>query len=144
MEREKLKKTVKEILQNYGFKKIKNSFYFNTKDFLIVIDLQKSMYDDYYYLNYGFCIESMNDYMPYPKTYQCEINMRGLIDNDNAIMHYHNVNEDTFIHEFKKAINIEIVPIIKEGKSALAKKFRENDSYAFVYTDEAYHYLMDN
>lgn len=76
MEKEELKKELKERMIKYGFEYHKSAYYFDNKELVSVVALQKSNFDNSYYLVYGFLIKAYNHDLKYPKYYACDINGR--------------------------------------------------------------------
>ena len=52
------KKIVQEITSKYGFMYCKKNYYYNSDKIIVVINLQKSNFDNSYYINYGAELES--------------------------------------------------------------------------------------
>jgi hypothetical protein len=66
MDTAQFKKIVDEIVVSNGMKKTRNSYYFESKDLVVVLGLQKSSYSSGYYFNLGYIIKTLND-KQYPK-----------------------------------------------------------------------------
>ena len=69
-------KTFKKIIQNcvlkYGFIYKNKNYYINDK-LIVVINCQKSKYDNSYYINYGFWIKEIHEELSYPLVESCDI-----------------------------------------------------------------------
>ena len=76
MEKTEFKKVFGTCLKDYNFEYKDNAYYFNSKSFITVISLQKSNYDNSYYINYGFLIKELNQDVKYPKDNVCDIRGR--------------------------------------------------------------------
>lgn len=89
-------KLLKNLLTQYGFVLKKNSWYRLTKDFIQIINFQKSQFSNKYYLNIG--IDEKSDNMPlFKPEYMFAIRLRA----DNI------VSDSTLIHalDFEKYIS---------------------------------------
>lgn len=86
---------------------------------IIVINIQKSNYNDGYYINYGFFVKAIHgDNFVYPKISECDITGRFLNDigsKKGFIFSLASLSS----HEFVEAINVNIekiiVPVIEQG-----------------------------
>lgn len=120
MEQKAFIKLCTNILKQYGFEK-KNSNYYRDfhNDFILVFGLQKSAYGgNYYYIEYGFIIQSINKYMPYPKYHQANIRQGRLSIDGNYAIEYDVITEDTFSMNLTTLLD-EIVKIAIGGKQAI-------------------------
>lgn len=76
MEKKELKTVLKDRMIKYGFEYYKNAYYFDNNELVSVVALQKSNFDNSYYLVYGFLIKAYNYDLKFPKYYVCDINGR--------------------------------------------------------------------
>lgn len=113
------KKLLEKCVNERGFKHSKKNYYFYSESLIIVINIQKSNYDDGYYINYGFFVKAIHgDNFVYPKISECDITGRFLNDiggKKEFIFSSSSISS----HECVEAINgnIEkiIVPVIEQG-----------------------------
>ncbi len=56
----------------------KKNYYCNSDKIIVVINLQKSNFDNSYYINYGFCVKDIHNDLQYPKNNECDITGRFL------------------------------------------------------------------
>ena len=61
MDNTEFKKIVQEITSKYGFMYCKKNYYCYLHKIIIVINLQKSNFDNSYYINYGFCVKDIHN-----------------------------------------------------------------------------------
>ena len=61
MDNTEFKKIVQEITSKYGFMYCKKNYYCNSDKIIVVINLQKSNFDNSYYINYGFCVKDIHN-----------------------------------------------------------------------------------
>ena len=123
MDNKEFKKIVQESTSKFGFKYCKKNYYFNSDKLIVVINLQKSNFDNSYYVNYGFWVKDIHNDLQYPKSNECDITGRFVneINKDIYPLDAMNVNE--------LAINLEnniistIVPVINEGISKYFELF---------------------
>ncbi|KSV75941.1 hypothetical protein N185_15965 [Sinorhizobium sp. GW3] len=60
-----LKRTLDELLKDYGFKPKGNSWYFRAEETISIVNLQKSQYGDQYYVNFAVVFRAlMGDEFP--------------------------------------------------------------------------------
>ena len=128
MELDVFKKFLNKYLKEKGFEKIKSKYYLNGKNFLCVIDIQKSNYGPTYYINYSFYLgnfekpyvinqESVETYTPYvggrfyfaeKHKYSCD---------------YLEYTEEELIKIIEENFKERIIPPFIEGKQYLLKHF---------------------
>ena len=60
MDNTEFKKIVQEITSKYGFMYCKKNYYYNSDKIIVVINLQKSNFDNSYYINYGFYVKDIH------------------------------------------------------------------------------------
>ena len=112
------KKTIGNVLKEYGFQHIKKSYYAENDEIIIVVALQKSNFSDEYYVNYGFLIKSENPRVQYPKDYQCDVTGRiSLLINGKQ---YHSIipeglSEEELSKAMKQYMEKTIKPVIDYG-----------------------------
>ncbi|MBP5494327.1 MAG: DUF4304 domain-containing protein [Lachnospiraceae bacterium] len=121
MDNTEFKKIVQETTSKYGFKYFKKNYYYELDNVIIVINLQKSNYDNSYYINYGFCVKDIHDNLQYPKCYECDITSRFVDTENKGEYQLDTLNPVELVMNLEKNINSFIVPVINEG----IKKFFE-------------------
>lgn len=109
------KKIVQEITEKYGFMYCKKNYYFETPELIIVIGLQKSNYENSYYINFGFCVKEMHNDMKYPKSNECDITCRFLNETGKGIYQLDIQNYEELVISLEKNITDFIVPVINAG-----------------------------
>ena len=118
MDKKELKKAIKEVTEEYGFKYVKKGYYYMKDDLIIVLDLQKSDYKDAYYLNYGYLIKGLQPDVLFPKTYICDISGRIVITYEGSecyCIQYSDLESSIFKTALKIEINETILPVIQNG-----------------------------
>lgn len=109
------KKIVREITSRHGFVYHNKNFYYEMSDFFIVIGLQKSNYDNSYYINFGFFLKEMHKDIQYPKSNECDIVCRFLNGKGNDAYQIELQKHEEIVISLEKNINEFIVPVINEG-----------------------------
>lgn len=109
------KKIVQEITSKYGFKYCKKNYYYELADLIVVIGLQKSNYENSFYINFGFCIKEIHNEIQYPKSNECDITCRFLNETGKGIYQRDIQNREELVNSLEKNINDFIVPVINAG-----------------------------
>ena len=134
MDIKEFKTICSETFKKYGFINHGGHFYYDFgNDFIFVCSLQKG-YSDYYYINCGFCVKSINQHiLPYPKEVYADIRCnRFCINNDDGV--------ETDLFEYKKLNRNDIIGAIesgilehfnngKEGKERIKEYYIDSDEY---------------
>ena len=118
MKKSELTKAMKNVLEFYGFKKRGNSYYYSNKEIICVFYLQKSLYDELYYLNLGYHIIELHPKDSFPKTYQCDIDDRVILRYDNVQLteiRYNDLDYEKFKESLIIFIEEILLPIIQRG-----------------------------
>lgn len=109
------KKIVQEITSKYGFKYCNKNYYYELSDLIVVIGLQKSNYENSFYINFGFCIKEIHNEIQYPKSNECDITCRFLNETGNGIYQLDIQNREELVNSIEKNINDFIIPVINAG-----------------------------
>lgn len=73
MNHSEFKRILENCVDKYGFTCFRKNHYLQSGDLLIVINTQKSDYDNSYYVNYGFCVKTIHPDLEYPQISECDI-----------------------------------------------------------------------
>jgi hypothetical protein len=109
------KKIVQDITSEYGFKYFKKNYYYEMSDLIIVIGLQKSNYENSYYINFGFYVKEIHNDIQYPKSNECDITGRFLNETGKGIYQLDIQYREELVNSLQKNINDFIVPVINAG-----------------------------
>ena len=97
---------ISKYLKEKNFTKRGNNFYFDFKnDIMLIIGLQKSTYEEYYYFEYGFVFKKINSFMPYPKFHQANIRCGRINVNGRTTIYYQRVSETDLLNALEKVLN---------------------------------------
>ena len=128
MELDVFKKFLHKYLKEKGFEKIKTNYYLNGKDFLCMIDIQRSSYGPTYYINYSFFLGKFKK--PYVinqesvKTYTPNVEGQFYFAEKNKYScDYLDYKEDEITKIFDSNFDERIKPPFEEGKKYLLKHF---------------------
>lgn len=69
------KKTIGSLLKEVGFKNKDQSWYVDGPDSIVVLNIQKSDFDDKYYINFGVWLKRLGA-VDFPKENKCHIQAR--------------------------------------------------------------------
>jgi len=109
------KKIVQEITSKYGFKYCKKNYYYEMADLIVVIGLQKSNYENSFYINFGFYVKGIHNEIQYPKSNECDITCRFLNETGKDIYQLDIQNYEELVISLEKNMNDYIVPVINSG-----------------------------
>lgn len=135
MDKREFKKAIKEVTEEYGFKYVKKGYYYMNEDLIIVIDLQKSDFEDGYYLNYGFLIKELHPDELYPKSYRSDMLDRLVIEykgESYACVHYNDMEKSIFKEGLKKSINMKLIPMMQDGIEKYLELFPDKANRIYV------------
>lgn len=124
MEKKVFKKLLSDLLRQYGFQYIQKAYYLSNDEVVIVIETQKSHFEDSYYLNYGLLIKELNPELKYPKERKCDVRGRFVFSKNNKLVGGFNL-EDGTEDELKQSVldtmeNL-LIPVFKNGLSEYYK-----------------------
>lgn len=127
MDKKEFKKALENVLGQYGFKYYsqQKTYYHFSNDLITAVDIQKSDYADYYYINYGFRIVEPEDTVKFPKVHNgCDVSARFVFDYKNGkkadgILYIDILNIESFSDLASKFIEKEILPVIEKGINEL-------------------------
>jgi hypothetical protein len=75
IEREALKNSIALPLKKAGFVKKGLSWWIDSKDIIVVVNLQKCDWGDYYFINIGFWLKALEKGL-FPKEHECHLSYR--------------------------------------------------------------------
>lgn len=118
-----------EELRILGFRKTGSTWRLNQDETVIVVNLQKSQYDNAYFINIGFCLQSLphNDN---PKCEECHVYMRledlpaaSTIDLSNLLLFGDSptISDEKGI-QIRKAFRDIVIPAILEASTIIGLK----------------------
>ena len=128
MKLDMFKKFFHSYLKAKGFEKIKNEYYMNGKEFLCMIDLQRSSYGPTYYINYTFFLgefekpyvintDSIETYTPYVG------NRFYFAENNKYSCDYLEYTEEELTSILDFNFNERVAPPFEKGKKYLLDNF---------------------
>lgn len=101
----------------------KKNYYYNSDKIIVVINLQKSNFDNSYYINYGFCVKDIHNDLQYPKNNEYDITGRFLNETNKGIYQLDTMNTEELVMSLEKNILNIIVLVINEGISMYFELF---------------------
>lgn len=105
---------------------------------IIVINLQKSDFENCYYINYGFCVKDIHNEIQYPKCNECGITSRFVNELNKGEYQLDKLNSEELVMSLEKNINNFIVPVIHD---VISKFFELFPQYICMATLNLEHYL---
>lgn len=126
MDKKQFKEFCKKEFELQGFTKQKSMFYLCGKDLLCGLDIQKSNYGSFFYVNYHFFIGDFHNSHDYPERYDFDVEGRILAMSKTqtikgkhfktAMIEYEKYTEEELLPYFEKYFQETILPPIKFGK----------------------------
>jgi len=152
MTKQEFKNVTKDCFKNYGFRLKNNHFFLDLDELIIVVDLMKSNFGEYYYINFNFRIHALHENEPYfggslIANYK-NFELIGdphlhIFLTTNPELHY----EGLSANEYKEALNAFLVRYfgpIKEKGLKYIKTFVDNKKYVnYVFTEQAKEFLRN-
>ena len=137
MDKKQFKDFFKKYLIQHNFEKIKNKYYYKHDDFLCRIELNKSNYGEFYYIEYDFYIGNFTKpYLIDQSGWQTATPFVGArfgfgVNKDRCI--YGDYNEDLLKQLLDQNMERAILPPFERGKKFLLDNFGK---YYTTYLDE--------
>lgn len=122
MEKKNFKLIGKSILEDNGFSFRRNTYYQDSKELIICIDLQKSNFSKNYYINCGFLLKKLHPDVKYPKTHTSDITGRFFIDDSRDEFEIDSLTTEEIQCSIQKELEKNILPTLKEGINYYFKK----------------------
>lgn len=126
MDNTEFKKILQICTEKVGFKYCKKNYYYQNEEIIIVVNTQKSNYDDSFYINYGFLLRTIHDNLDYPNISDCDIIGR-FVNNTNDTTEFDfqlpMLVSDKLMECLNSNINNIIIPVINEGIKKYFKLF---------------------
>lgn len=111
MNNTEFKKIVQESTSKYGFQYCKKKYYCDLDNVIIVINLQKSDFNNCYYINCGFCIKDIHYEIQYPNCNKCDITSRFVNAMNKDEYRLDKLNAEELVMSLEENIKKFIVPV---------------------------------
>lgn len=144
MDNKEFKKTLLISLENEGFTYKNKSFYKYNNDLIVVVDLQKSNFQNSFYINYAFFVKDLYDGVEYPRTNMGDIRGRFVYKDNGVTLDYFSLDAlsyNEFINSLEDNIDTVLRPVFEGG---LAKYFDMFPKAIFTATKKLQQYLRCN
>lgn len=143
MDNKEFNKVLHEILINYGFLFKNKNYYKNTNDLIVVVNTQKSNYDDSIYINYAIFVKDIHIGSDYPKVQEGDIRGRFLYDDGNVSGNYDliKLNKTELQNNLKMNIDNIFTPLFDDG---LKRYFELYPKALYTATKRMKEYLINN
>lgn len=118
------KRELNQFFKQYGFTQHGSHFYLDMgNDILIVFGVQKSDYDEYCYMSYGYCFKSICKYLPFPKFNELNLNFGRLMPNNSQIISYATMSNEEVSEMLCgiRSIVLEAIVLAKEGAEEIKR-----------------------
>jgi len=117
MDNKEFKKIIQKCVYEYGFIYKNKNYYYDDK-LVIVINCQKSNYENTYYINYGFWVKEIHEETKYPLVEMCDVMGRfNNIIGDKIEYNFRLdiIDEECLEENIKRNITHLIVPVLENG-----------------------------
>ena len=128
MNNTEFKKEIQGTICKYGFTYYKKNYYCDSDKIVVLINLQKSNYEDSYYINYGFCVKDIHNDLLHPKINECDITGRFVYETNERKEYKYPIdiiNSEELKINLEKNIGTLIIPVFNEGISKFFELFPE-------------------
>jgi len=116
-----LKKVLNNELSQYGFHRKGSTWLLKKKEVIVLVNLQKSNYGEYYYINIGFLLRHIDD-IQNPRVEFCHLQGRadGISENDTSLVSSlldleSSLDDENRINLFSLFIREKIIPLVLSG-----------------------------
>ena len=75
---------------------------------IIVINLQKSDFENCSYINYGFCVKDIHNEIQYPKCNECDITSRFVDELNKGEYQLDKLNSEELVMSLEKILTISL------------------------------------
>ena len=102
---------VNKILKEHHFERKSNNWYKEFDETIIVFNMQRDNYSEYYFLNIGVIIIEINNENKFPKEYQCDFRIRlknNCYDNND----YFDFKNNIYDNEREKGIKMYLEEVV--------------------------------
>ena len=118
MDNKQFKKIIQDCVYQYGFVYQNKNYYYNNDDLIILLNCQKSSYENAYYINFGFWLKEIHENQKLPSVEECDImgrfrNMMG--ERVKYTFAPDELNEDSLLTDMKRNVNDSIMPVMENG-----------------------------
>lgn len=137
MEKIEFKKVLGNSLKQFGFEYVKKAYYCSNDELIVVINTQKSNFDNSFYINYGFLIRELTPEMDFPKDNVCDVRGRFGFNVNDKVVYDFNFEESTaeqLENGIVKGVNSIILPILNDGLAKYYEIFPEAMAMATLKT----------
>ena len=144
MDNKEFKKILCISLEKEGFTYKNKRFYKYNNDLIVVVDLQKSNYQNSFYINYAFFVKDLYNGVEYPKTNMGDIRGRFVYKDNGATLDYFpldSLSHNEFIDSLEDNINTVLRPVFEGG---LIKYLDIFPKAIFTATKKLQQYLRHN
>ena len=142
MDNKEFRKIVRLYFENDGFIYKNKCFYKFNNDLIIVVDLQKSNYQNSFYINYAFFVKALYDRIEYPRANMGDIRGRFVYKNRGVVLDYFSldsISQAELGNSLEDNINTLLKPVIEDG---LNKYFEMFPKAIFTATKKLQQYLV--
>ena len=118
MDNKEFKNILRIYLDKNGFIYKNKCFYKYTNDLIVVVDLQKSNYQNSFYINYAFFVKDIYNGVEYPRTNMGDIRGRFVYNGSGAVLDYFSLDslsQNEFRDSLEENINTVLKPVIEGG-----------------------------
>ncbi len=126
MDNKEFKKILRICLEKEGFTFKNNVFYKYNNDLIVVVDLQKSNYQNSFYINYALIVKALYNGDEYPRTNMGDIRGRFVYRDSGVALDYFMLDaltNDEFKDRLEDNINTFLRPIIEGGVNRYLEMF---------------------
>lgn len=144
MDNKEFKKILSVCLEKEGFTLKNKCFYKSIDELIVIVDIQKSNYQNSFYINYAFIVKDIYNGVEYPRTNIGDIRGRFIYKDSCTVLDnfmLDSLANDEFRESLEENINVFLRPVFEGGLSKYIEKFPQA---IFTATKKLQEYLRSN
>ncbi len=126
MDNKEFKKTLSICLEKDDFTYKNKCFYKYNNDLILVVDLQKSNYQNAYYINYAFFVKALYEGGGFPRTNMGDVRGRFVYKSSGVVLDYFpldSISHDELRNSLEDNINTILRPVVEDGLNRYFEMF---------------------
>lgn len=115
MDNKEFKEIFQSCMDKADFQCYRGTYYYQAETVMVAVNIQKSTYNNSYYINFGFWVKAIHDDFKYPKVHDCDIVGRFINYNSEMDFRLEGLDTNKLIQCLNSNMNNKILPVICDG-----------------------------